>query len=58
MYPNPEKWDPERMLNNDNLDMMGLNNLNAMPFGGGKRVCPGISQVKNSAHEKKQKNKI
>jgi hypothetical protein len=26
--------------------MMGLNNLNAMPFGGGKRVCPGIGQVK------------
>ncbi|CAM6028613.1 unnamed protein product [Sphagnum balticum] len=45
MWPNPEKWDPERMLHNDNLDMMGLNNLNAMPFGGGKRVCPGIGQV-------------
>jgi cytochrome P450 len=46
MWPNPEKWDPERMLHNENLDMMGLNNLNAMPFGGGKRVCPGIGQVK------------
>jgi hypothetical protein len=35
--------------------MMGLNNLNAMPFGGGKRVCPGIGQVKLCSWEEEQK---
>ncbi len=46
VWPNPEKWDPERVLHNESLDMRGLNNLSTMPFGGGKRVCPGIGQVK------------
>jgi hypothetical protein len=45
---------------------MGLNNLNAMPFGGGKRVCPGIGQEKifsiflskNPKKKKKKKKKL
>jgi ent-kaurene oxidase len=45
VWPNPEKWDPERVLHSESLDMMGMNNFSLMPFGGGKRVCPGITQV-------------
>ncbi len=45
-WPNPEKWDPERVLNNESLDM-GIKNLSIMPFGAGKRMCAGITQVLN-----------
>jgi ent-kaurene oxidase len=43
-WPNPEKWDPERVLNNESLDM-GIKNLSIMPFGAGKRMCAGIIQA-------------
>jgi hypothetical protein len=46
VWPNPEKWDPERVLNNESLDM-GIKNLSIMPFGAGKRMCAGITQVLN-----------
>jgi ent-kaurene oxidase len=44
VWPNPEKWDPERVLNNESLDM-GIKNLSIMPFGAGKRLCAGITQA-------------
>ncbi len=44
VWPDPEKWDPERVLNNENL---GIKNLSIMPFGAGKRMCAGITQVLN-----------
>ncbi len=46
VWPDPRKWDPERLLNNKSLDM-GIQNFSIMPFGAGKRICTGITQVLN-----------
>lgn len=44
VWSNPEKWDPERVLGDNSLDM-GFKNFNLMPFGAGKRMCAGITQA-------------
>jgi ent-kaurene oxidase len=44
VWSNPDKWDPERVLGDESVDM-GFKNFNLMPFGAGKRMCAGITQV-------------
>ncbi|KAB2614421.1 cytochrome P450 71A3-like [Pyrus ussuriensis x Pyrus communis] len=39
-YENPEEYEPERFLNNG-LDYKG-NDFQFIPFGAGRRICPGI----------------
>nr|GFB53597.1 cytochrome P450 [Tanacetum cinerariifolium] len=43
-WDNPLDFNPERFLTNDGTNKWDLrgNNLNFLPFGSGKRVCPGI----------------
>ncbi|XP_047973495.1 premnaspirodiene oxygenase-like [Salvia hispanica] len=41
-WTDPESFKPERFLNQPTLDFAG-NDTRYMPFGSGKRVCPGIA---------------
>ncbi|KAL0409552.1 UNVERIFIED_CONTAM: Labd-13Z-ene-9,15,16-triol synthase, chloroplastic [Sesamum radiatum] len=42
IWENPSEFRPDRFLNNTaNLDYMG-NNVQYLPFGSGRRVCPGL----------------
>ncbi|KAL0446055.1 UNVERIFIED_CONTAM: Oryzalexin D synthase [Sesamum latifolium] len=42
VWENPSEFRPDRFLNNTgNLDYMG-NNVQYLPFGSGRRVCPGL----------------
>ncbi|KAB2609250.1 cytochrome P450 71A26-like [Pyrus ussuriensis x Pyrus communis] len=40
LYEKPEEFEPERFLNSE-IDYKG-NDLQLIPFGAGRRVCPGI----------------
>ncbi|CAN6578442.1 unnamed protein product [Malus baccata var. baccata] len=40
LYENPEEFEPERFLNSE-VDYKG-NDFQLIPFGAGRRVCPGI----------------
>ncbi|KAJ9564019.1 LOW QUALITY PROTEIN: hypothetical protein OSB04_009179 [Centaurea solstitialis] len=48
---NPKVWDdptefkPERFLMNDGFDISGSKGIKMMPFGAGRRICPGSDLV-------------
>lgn len=43
VWPDPDKFQPERFLtSHKNIDVRGLN-FELIPFGAGRRACPGIS---------------
>ncbi|BFI12618.1 protein MpCYP770 [Marchantia polymorpha subsp. ruderalis] len=54
IWDHPEVFDPERFLNNNvNYDMTashGVESLKFMPFGAGRRICPGMSLGLKHAH--------
>ncbi|KAJ4772554.1 Cytochrome P450 [Rhynchospora pubera] len=41
-WENPDEFSPERFMGNNNMDFWG-NNFEFIPFGAGKRLCPGIN---------------
>ncbi|XP_004301020.1 PREDICTED: cytochrome P450 71A3-like [Fragaria vesca subsp. vesca] len=40
-YKNPEEFEPERFLIQNDIDYRG-NDFQLIPFGAGRRICPGI----------------
>lgn len=40
-WPDADVWDPERCLRDPSIDL-GFKDFKITPFGGGKRMCPGI----------------
>ncbi|KAL6177542.1 hypothetical protein ACLB2K_049068 [Fragaria x ananassa] len=40
-YKNPEEFEPERFLTQNDIDYRG-NDFQLIPFGAGRRICPGI----------------
>nr|WET52773.1 cytochrome P450 76BK1 [Scutellaria baicalensis] len=48
IWPNPEAFEPERFLNNE-IDYMGQDFV-LLPFGSGRRVCPGIPLAHRMMH--------
>ncbi|PRQ17177.1 putative cytochrome P450 [Rosa chinensis] len=40
-YSNPEEFEPERFLIHNDIDYKG-NDFQLIPFGAGRRICPGI----------------
>lgn len=43
-WTDPEKWDPERVLHDEKLDL-GYKDFRILPFGAGKRMCAGVQQA-------------
>ncbi|CAM8958180.1 unnamed protein product [Rhodiola kirilowii] len=41
-WENPERFEPERFLGLSNVSFVG-GNFELIPFGGGRRICPGLS---------------
>lgn len=40
-WERPEEFDPQRFINYD-IDFKGQDSFNLIPFGAGRRICPGI----------------
>ncbi|KNA10060.1 hypothetical protein SOVF_147890 [Spinacia oleracea] len=46
LWKNPKKFDPERFLSGgEDADMNGVKEVKMIPFGAGRRVCPGLSMA-------------
>ncbi|AES79996.1 putative geraniol 8-hydroxylase [Medicago truncatula] len=48
IWENPNKFEPERFLERD-INYKG-NNFELIPFGAGKRICPGLPLAHRSVH--------
>ncbi|KAL6193132.1 hypothetical protein ACLB2K_034216 [Fragaria x ananassa] len=49
-WDNPNSFMPERFLGSDNqIDVMGQN-FELLPFGGGRRICPGLPLAMRMLH--------
>ncbi|KAI6695303.1 hypothetical protein NL676_023013 [Syzygium grande] len=50
IWPNPDEFEPERFLTtHENVDMRG-HNFELIPFGAGRRSCPGTSLALHTVH--------
>nr|QNS29954.1 cytochrome P450 [Nothapodytes nimmoniana] len=46
LWSNPEKFDPDRFFcGREDADIMGVTGVKMMPFGVGRRICPGLSMA-------------
>ncbi|KAK9153768.1 hypothetical protein Sjap_001248 [Stephania japonica] len=46
LWSNPEKFDPDRFLSGlENADITGVKGIKMIPFGAGRRICPGLSMA-------------
>jgi cytochrome P450 len=44
LWSNPEKFDPERFFSRgEDADITGVTGVKMMPFGIGRRICPGLA---------------
>ncbi|KAK9674305.1 hypothetical protein RND81_12G224700 [Saponaria officinalis] len=51
LWTAPEKFDPERFLSGgEEVDMTGVKGVKMMPFGAGRRICPGLSMATIHVH--------
>lgn len=45
-WSNPAQFDPDRFLDGrDEADITGIKGLKMLPFGAGRRICPGLSMA-------------
>ncbi|XP_068650786.1 cytochrome P450 89A2-like [Aristolochia californica] len=42
MWDDPMEFKPERFLHKEELDLTGSREIMIMPFGAGRRICPGL----------------
>ncbi|XP_057471225.1 cytochrome P450 77A2-like [Actinidia eriantha] len=46
IWSNPKRFDPDRFLTGgEDADMMGMNGVKMIPFGMGRRICPGLGMA-------------
>ncbi|KAM1048975.1 hypothetical protein ACFX2C_028125 [Malus domestica] len=51
LWSNPEKFDPDRFLSGrEEADITGVTGIKMMPFGVGRRICPGLGMATVHVH--------
>ncbi|KAM7262560.1 hypothetical protein ACFE04_000243 [Oxalis oulophora] len=51
LWSNPEKFDPDRFaLGQEEADITGAKGVRMMPFGIGRRICPGLAMATVHVH--------
>ncbi|MBA0772243.1 hypothetical protein Gotri_007655, partial [Gossypium trilobum] len=51
IWSNPEKFDPDRFyLGKEDADITGVTMVKMIPFGAGRRICPGLTMATVHIH--------
>lgn len=51
LWSNPEKFNPERFISGkEDADITGVTGVKMMPFGVGRRICPGLAMATVHVH--------
>ncbi|KAG7608116.1 Cytochrome P450 superfamily [Arabidopsis suecica] len=51
IWNNPKKFDPDRfMLGKEDADITGISGVKMIPFGVGRRICPGLAMATVHVH--------
>jgi cytochrome P450 len=51
LWSDPEKFDPERFVSGkEDADITGVTGVKMMPFGVGRRICPGLGMATVHVH--------
>jgi cytochrome P450 len=51
LWSDPEKFDPERFVSGkEDADITGVTGVKMMPFGVGRRICPGLEMATVHVH--------
>lgn len=51
LWSNPEKFDPDRYITgNEEADITGVTGVKMLPFGVGRRICPGLGMATVHVH--------